>query len=67
MLVLVHLGIFALVIAALLLVAYIFDWWLPVLAFGIPLAAVLAQLVWRNWWGDRWWRDRFANRNAKPS
>jgi hypothetical protein len=64
--VLIPAAVLALVIGLMLLIAWIFDLWLPVL-FAIPLVAVVAELIWRNWWGDRWSRERFAKRNAKPS
>jgi hypothetical protein len=59
-------AVLALVIALLLVIAWIFDVWLAAISF-IPVVALIGLLVWRNWWGDRWLRERFANRNAKPS
>jgi hypothetical protein len=66
MIVLLPLGIFALVATVLVLVAWGLDSWLIALV-GIPLVAVLGELVWRNWWGDRWLRERLLDREANPS
>jgi hypothetical protein len=61
--VLLALGVFAVMAAALLLLAWMLDSWL-VAVLGIPLAAVVGELVWRNWWGDRWLRERLLDRDA---
>jgi hypothetical protein len=64
--VLVPLAVFGLVVAVLLLVAWALDLWLPML-IAIPLVAVIGELVWRNWWGDRWLRERLADRSTERS
>ena len=66
MIVLVPLGIFALVSAVIVLVAWLLGEWY-VAFLGIPFAAVIGELVWRNWWGDRWLRERLVDRDANPS
>jgi ABC-type transport system involved in cytochrome bd biosynthesis fused ATPase/permease subunit len=62
----VPLAVFGIIVAVMLLVAWAFDIWLPML-IAIALLAVVAELVWRNSWGDRWLRERLADRRAKPS
>lgn len=57
MIILIPPAVLALAIALMLLIAWIFDLWLPML-FAIPLVAVIAELIWFNWWGDRWLRER---------
>ena len=66
MVLLVPVGVLALVIAVLLLIAWIFDVWVPVL-IAIPGVLLVTELIWRNWWGDRWLRERFGDRDAKSS
>jgi uncharacterized membrane protein len=57
--VLVPLAIYAAILGALVAFGWIVGSWYIALG-AILIVTLLTQLVWRNWWGDRYLLDRDA-------
>jgi hypothetical protein len=60
--VLVPLAVYAVIVTALVLIGWMVGSWYFALG-AILVVTVVAELVWRNWWGDRYLLNRDAERS----